>query len=69
MYTREVREGFGVGLWKEIRKEGSFLQNKVVFLWGMTEMSSFGKIIGVGTLLFVTLFRLCMHLRLIKRLD
>ena len=21
-YTREVREGFGVGLWKEIRKEG-----------------------------------------------
>ncbi|KAL6345756.1 hypothetical protein AAG906_017501 [Vitis piasezkii] len=30
-YTREVREGFGVGFWKEIRKEGSLLQNKVVF--------------------------------------
>ena len=29
--TREVREGFGVGFWKEIRKEGSLLQNKVVF--------------------------------------
>ena len=69
LYTREVREGFGVGFWKEIRKEGSLLQNKVVFLWGMTEMSSFGKIIGVGTLLFVTLFLLCMHLRLIKRLG
>ena len=29
--TREVREGFGVGFWKEIKKEGSFLQYKVVF--------------------------------------
>ncbi|RVW89101.1 putative ribonuclease H protein [Vitis vinifera] len=33
-YTREVREGFGVGLWKEIRKEGALLQNKVVFSVG-----------------------------------
>ena len=24
-------KGFGVGFWKEIRKEGSLLQNKVVF--------------------------------------
>ncbi|WJZ82701.1 hypothetical protein VitviT2T_002436 [Vitis vinifera] len=30
-YTREVREGFGVGFWMEIRKEGALLQNKVVF--------------------------------------
>ena len=29
--TREVREGFGVGFWKEIGKEGSLLQNKVAF--------------------------------------
>ena len=29
--TREVRNGFGVGFWKEIRKEQSLLQNKVVF--------------------------------------
>ncbi|RVW74735.1 putative ribonuclease H protein [Vitis vinifera] len=33
-YTREVREGFGVSLWKEIRKEGALLQNKVVFSVG-----------------------------------
>ena len=32
--TREVREGFGVGFWKEIRKKGSLLQNKVVFSMG-----------------------------------
>ncbi|KAL6349008.1 hypothetical protein AAG906_033664 [Vitis piasezkii] len=36
-YTREVREGFGVGFWMEIRKEGALLQNKVVFSWGMVE--------------------------------
>ncbi|RVW38823.1 hypothetical protein CK203_074193 [Vitis vinifera] len=28
-YTRVVKEGFGVGLWKEIRKEGSLLNNIV----------------------------------------
>ena len=32
-YTRVVKEGFGVGLWKEIRKEGSFLNN-IVFSVG-----------------------------------
>ena len=32
--TREVREGFGVGFWKEIKKEGSLLQNKTVFFVG-----------------------------------
>ncbi|RVX18032.1 putative ribonuclease H protein [Vitis vinifera] len=33
-YTRDVREGFGVGFWKDIRKEGTLLQNKVVFSVG-----------------------------------
>ena len=32
--TWEVREGFGVGFWKEIRKEGSLLQRKSVFSMG-----------------------------------
>ena len=68
-YTREVREGFGVGLWKEIRKEDSLLKTKLFFLWGMVEMSSFGKIISVGTSFLVTLFLHCMHLCLIKRLG
>ncbi|RVW89870.1 putative ribonuclease H protein [Vitis vinifera] len=40
-YTREVREGFGVGLWKEIRKEGALLQNKVVFSVGNGRMVKF----------------------------
>ena len=42
-YTREVREGFGVGLWKEIRKEGSLLQNKVVFFVGDGRKVKFWK--------------------------
>ena len=33
-YTWEGREGFGVGLWKEIRKEGSRLSNYIVFSVG-----------------------------------
>ena len=32
--TSKVREGFGVGFWKEIKKEGSLLQNKTVFFVG-----------------------------------
>ena len=32
--TREVREGYGVGLWKEIRKEESLLLKKTVFFVG-----------------------------------
>ena len=32
--TRKMREGHGVGLWKEIRKEGSLLHNKIVFSMG-----------------------------------
>ena len=43
MYTREVREGFGVGFWKEIVKEGSLLQNKVVFSVGNGRNVKFWK--------------------------
>ena len=32
--TREVREGYGVGLWKEIRKEGSRMFKNIVFSMG-----------------------------------
>ena len=42
-FTSEVREGFGVGFWKEIRKEGSFLQNKVVFFVGDGRKMKFWK--------------------------
>ena len=35
-YTREVRQGIGVGLWKEIRK-GLLCKTKLFFLWGMVE--------------------------------
>ena len=41
--TREVREGFGVGFWKEIRKEGALLQNKVVFSMGDGRRVKFWK--------------------------
>ena len=33
----EVREGYGVGFWKEIRKEGSLLLKIFPSLWGMVE--------------------------------
>ncbi|RVX10737.1 Transposon TX1 uncharacterized 149 kDa protein [Vitis vinifera] len=42
-YTRDVREGFGVGLWKDIRKEGALLQNKVVFSMGNGRRVKFWK--------------------------
>ena len=29
-----MREGYGVGLWKEIRKEGTLLSDKIVFSVG-----------------------------------
>ncbi|RVW46228.1 LINE-1 retrotransposable element ORF2 protein [Vitis vinifera] len=32
--SREVKESYGVGFWKEIRKEGALMQNKVAFLVG-----------------------------------
>ena len=33
----EVREGYRVGFWKEIRKEGSLLLKMFPSLWGMAE--------------------------------
>lgn len=33
--TRAVKEGYGVGLWKAIRKEGNFLINRIVFSMGI----------------------------------
>ena len=32
--TCEVREGYGVGLWKEIRKEGSLMLKNIAFSMG-----------------------------------
>ena len=38
-----MRKGFGAGFWKEIRKEGSLLQNKVVFSVGDGRRVKFWK--------------------------
>lgn len=38
-----MREGHGVGLWKEIRKEGSLLHNKIVFSMGDARRVRFWK--------------------------
>ena len=35
--TRAIREGYGVGLWKEISKEGFFLVTKLGSQWVMEE--------------------------------
>ena len=32
--TRAVKEGYGVGLWKDIRKEGFLMSNKIGFSVG-----------------------------------
>ncbi|RVX05637.1 hypothetical protein CK203_027242 [Vitis vinifera] len=48
LYTCEVREGFGVGLWKEIRKEGSLLSNNIVFSVGNGRKVRFWKDIWCG---------------------
>ena len=42
-YTREGREGVGVGCWKEIRKEGSLLSNNIVFSVGNGRRVRFWK--------------------------
>ncbi|RVW29580.1 Exonuclease 1 [Vitis vinifera] len=42
-YTKDVREGFGVGFWKDIRKEGALLQNKVGFSMGNGRRVKFWK--------------------------
>ena len=57
--TRAVREGYGVGLWKAIRKEGNFLINRIVFSMGI-EGRGFERISGVETILRVFLSTLSM---------
>ncbi|RVW92613.1 hypothetical protein CK203_039393 [Vitis vinifera] len=46
--SREVRESYGVGFWKEIRKEGALMQNKVVFSVGNGRRVKFWKDIWWG---------------------
>ncbi|RVW46976.1 hypothetical protein CK203_074372 [Vitis vinifera] len=41
--TREVREGYGVGLWKEIKKEESLLLKKTVFFVGDVDSKGMGS--------------------------
>ena len=48
--SREVRESYGVGFWKEIRKEGALMQNKVAFLVGNGRRVKFWKDIWWGNL-------------------
>ena len=68
-YTRDVREGFGVGLWKDIRKEGALLQNKVVFSMGNGIRVKFWKDNWCGNFSLCNSFPLCMPLHHIKRLG
>ncbi|RVW23454.1 putative ribonuclease H protein [Vitis vinifera] len=42
-YSKEVREGFGVGFWKDIRKDGALLQNRVGFSVGNGRRVKFWK--------------------------
>ncbi|RVW20562.1 putative ribonuclease H protein [Vitis vinifera] len=54
--TRGVREGYGVGLLKEISKEVLLLLNNVSFSVGMAKGCGFGKIFGAGTFPFARPF-------------
>ena len=58
-----------MGLWKEIRKEGSRLSNYIVFSVGNGRRVRFGRILGVVMRLFATLFPLCMLWRFQKRSE
>ena len=46
--SREVREGYGVGFWKEIRKEGSLLLKNASFVVGDDRRVRFWKDIWCG---------------------
>ncbi|XP_034710620.1 uncharacterized protein LOC117933367 [Vitis riparia] len=48
--SREVREGYGVGLWKEIRKEGVLMFKKVSFTVGDSRRVKFWKDIWCGNI-------------------
>ncbi|RVW53935.1 hypothetical protein CK203_073000 [Vitis vinifera] len=47
--SRDVRESYGVGFWKEIRKEGALMQNKVVFSVGSGRRVKFWKDLWWGS--------------------
>ena len=58
--TREVREGYGVGLWKEIRKEGSRMFKNIVFSMGDGRRVRFWKDKCYGDNPLAIIFLLCM---------
>ena len=58
--TREVREGYGVGLWKEIRKEGSRMFKNIVFSIGDGRRVRFWKDKCYGDNPSAIIFLLCM---------
>ncbi|RVX20614.1 putative ribonuclease H protein [Vitis vinifera] len=62
----EVREGYGVGLWKEIRKEGVLLFKNVSFTVRDGRRVKFWKDIWCGNTPFVRLFLLCLPLQFPK---
>ncbi|RVW32509.1 hypothetical protein CK203_081256 [Vitis vinifera] len=58
----EVREGYGVGLWKEIRKEGVLMFKNVSFTVGDGRRVKFLEDIWCETFPYVRLFLLCLPL-------
>ena len=47
-YSRDVREGYGVGLWKAIRKFGHIVSSRISFVVGNGQRVSFWKDIWCG---------------------
>ena len=64
-HSSDIRGGFGVGLWKEIRKEWSLFLQHVAFSLGDSRGASFWKDMCCGeealSLTFPTLFNLAAH--------
>ena len=48
MCSSDLREGYGVGFWKEIRKEGSLLLKNITFFVGDDRRVKFWKEIWCG---------------------
>ena len=67
--SREVRESYGVGFWKEMRKEGALMQNKVVFSVGNGRRVKFWKDKCVGTTPSATPSPPCMLLPPLRSLG
>ncbi|KAL6329295.1 hypothetical protein AAG906_015504 [Vitis piasezkii] len=62
----EGRDGFGVGLWKEIRKEGSLLSNNIVFSVGNGRRVRFWKDSWCGAEAFCNSFPSLFVLAVLK---